>query len=157
MVEEDEFRDAYRAVNARRCVFEKSVLARQCDCHHARRFWLADREGVGCGSAEAGRRCEVLLEALRRKARFALRQSAAISGPLPHAKEVKVQSGGLRGLRALIQPEREAATPVEDVAALTSALERRFGDIERLPYDRVMPHVVHYRGRRAARRKHREE
>ena len=70
MVEENEYRSAYHAVNRRRCAFEKAVLSHRCGCVCSTRFYLADREGVSCDSQEFHRRCTRFLTLLREKARF---------------------------------------------------------------------------------------
>jgi hypothetical protein len=123
------------------------VLAQRCACRHARRFCLADREGVACGSQAANNRCREVLEALRANARFAL-QMTAVHGPLPHAKEIKVQSGGMRGLRAVLHPEQDHSTAVEDVAGLTQRALERFGALDNLPFEQIVQHIVRFEGRR---------
>jgi len=87
MVEEDQYRNTYRNVNERRCVFEKAILSRRCDCMCATRFYLADREGIACDASSAHNRCGHLIRLLRENAKFALKITA-IEGELPHAKEI---------------------------------------------------------------------
>ena len=47
-MEEDEYRSRYAEINEHRCVFEKAINARRCNCSKSRRFMLAGREGVAC-------------------------------------------------------------------------------------------------------------
>jgi len=151
MVEEDKFRTTYRSVNERRCVFEKAILSRRCACMCATRFYLADREGVACDSATAHRRCSRLICLLRENARFALKVTA-IDGELPHAKEIKVQSGGLLGLQHVLRPDLNADNVI-DVAALATLGERTFGTLEKFPYREIVKAIVAYEGRRRPRSK----
>lgn len=145
-MEEDEYRSTYAAVNERRCVLEKALNSRTVTCSHSERFYLADREGVGCKSDAAQRRCLNLLTRMRDGARFAL-QMTHIGGPLPHNKEIKVQVGGLLGLQAQLHPERTEAAAVEDVFGLVNAAEQRFGAVTAFPYQDMVKHITRYQGR----------
>lgn len=144
-MEEDEYRSTYAAVNERRCVLEKAINNRAATCSQAERFYLADREGVGCKSAAAQRRCQELLTRMRDGARFTL-QMTHIGGPLPHNKEIRVQAGGLLGLQALLHPER-ADSVVDDVFGLIDAAEQRFGALDAFPYQDMVKHITRYQSR----------
>jgi len=91
-MEENEYRQMYRAAIPQRCVFEKAVLLRHCACSQARHYNLAEREAVACESAAGREQCEHWLNLLRAKAVFVLQiRSASQAQPnpaLPHAKEV---------------------------------------------------------------------
>ncbi len=131
-MDQDAFRRTYRDVNERSCAFEKSVLTNQCGCSQAARFCIAEREGVRCGSAEGHRQCLEVLALLRDAARFALRSNPT-EGTLAHGKAMKIQVGGLRGIRA--------------------AIDARFGALDRLPFSEIMQHVAAYRGKTRAKRR----
>lgn len=151
-MDEREFRSTYHAVNGLRCVFEKSILSRRSQCSRCSRFHLADREGAACSSPAAQNRCLDLLTRLREKAIFALRITH-IEGELPHAKEIRVQTGGLLGLQRTLTPGTTPDT-IEDIDALISAVLLRHGDLESLPYPEIMQAVVRFEGR--PRRKRRD-
>ncbi len=150
-MEEDEYRSTYNSVNRRRCAFEKALHSRKCKCVQSERFYLADREGVSCLSSQCQLACGQLLDEMRSSARFALRMTL-VHGPLPHNKEIKVQSGGLRGLQSLLHPEQADEEEVRNIAGLVEEARARFGDIESIPYDRIMPYIVSHEGRRKRRR-----
>ncbi|MGB5717314.1 MAG: hypothetical protein WBN81_09495, partial [Gammaproteobacteria bacterium] len=80
-------------------------------------------------------------------ARFALHLTSA-DGPLPHAKEIKVQTGGLLGLQGLIKPERAADANVENAIGLIDAAIEKYGRIGNLPYDIIVQAIVKFEGRR---------
>ena len=149
MVEEDQYRSTYRNVNERRCVFEKAILSRRCDCMCATRFYLADREGVACDASSAHNRCGHLIRLLRENAKFALKVTA-IEGELPHAKEIKVQNGGLLGLQHLLRPDLTAENVI-DVSGLATLGERTFGSLEQFPYREIVKSIVAFEGRRRPR------
>lgn len=144
------FRETYSAINERYCPFEKSILTNQCDCSRAERFCIAEREGVHCKADEAQARCVALLDLLRAQARFALHTTDGRSA-LPHAKAMRVQVGGLRGLHALLHPEAEAPSTIDDIDAIVEAAIAQFGRLEDLPFQRIVQQITAYRGRRPFR------
>lgn len=145
-MDQDAYRKIYRDMNERDCLFEKSVLANQCNCSQASRFYLAEREGVHCRSDDGQRRCEELLQLLRQHSRFALK-SANQTGALPHAKAMRIQVGGLRGLYIALNPGKEAPTKVDDIFALVKSAADKFTSLERLPFQILIKHVAAYKGR----------
>lgn len=150
-MEEDEYRSTYHEINERRCIFEKSINSRRSTCEHGRRFNLADREGVACSSEAGNVRCQVFLDRIRKNASFALQQ-LHINGPLPHAKEVKVQTGGLLGLQGQLYPKKEGAEQVENIAALLREALDRYQEFDNLPYTELVKSIVHFEGRNKRRR-----
>jgi hypothetical protein len=148
------FRDTYSAINERFCPFEKSILTNQCGCRLAERFCIAEREGVHCKTDEAQSRCVRLLQLLRAQARFALKTADGRSA-LPHAKAMRVQVGGLRGLHASLHPEAAIPNPIPDVDAIVEAAVARFGNLDALPFGNIVQQVTAYRGRRPFRERRR--
>lgn len=152
MVEENEYRSTYQAINQHRCQFEKAVLSRRCDCICSTRFYLADREGIACDSSSGAQRCKKFLNLLRENARFALKLTS-ISQELPHTKEIKIQHGGLLGLQRVLQPDLGNYEQIDNIAGLTSLGEQRFGSLEQFPYQEIIKSVVSFQGRRRPRSK----
>lgn len=146
-MEEQEYKATYRAINQRRCVFEKAINSRRCACVHSRRFCLADREGVGCRSAEANALCSELLATMRRNARFALQLTRA-EGPLPHNKEIRVQTGGLLGLQEQLRPELAEQNTVGNIYGLLSQALGVYRQVDALPYEQIVQTIVAFQGRR---------
>jgi hypothetical protein len=146
-MEEQEYRAAYQALNQRRCVFEKAINSRRCGCTQSARFNLADREGVACKSDAGNALCIGLLDALRRNARFPLHLTH-VDGPLPHAKEIRVQIGGLLGLQRLMHPDRAQADTVPNINGLACEAIERYSRIEDLPLDLIVQGIVSFEGRR---------
>lgn len=156
-MDQDAFRKTYRDVNQRACLFEKSVLINQCNCSQAERFCIAEREGVHCLSDQGQQTCARALELLREHARFALRSNED-QAILPHGKAMRVQVGGLRGIRALLEPEADNPVEVPDVNAILLQAIETYGGLEALPYSEIMPAIAAYKGKtRARRRRNRDE
>jgi len=146
-MEEHEYRATYQALSQRHCVFEKAINSRRCSCKQSARFHLADREGVACGSDAGNILCIALLDALRRNARFSLHITHA-DGPLPHAKEIRVQIGGLLGLQKLLHPHLRQADSVLDINGLAIEAIDRYRHVENLPYELIVQSLASFEGRR---------
>ena len=151
-MDQDAFRRTYRDVNERYCAYEKSVLTNECQCSQAERFCIAEREGVRCGDDDAQAQCLEVLALLREAARFALR-AASEEGVLPHGKAMKIQVGGLRGIRAALDPDASTSAPIDDVHGLLCRARDAFGGLAALPYSAIMREVAAYQVKKRSRRK----
>jgi hypothetical protein len=140
-VEEDEYRSKYAELNQQRCVFEKAINSRRCDCSISRRFMLAGREGVGCDCRDDLQLCTSILELIREKARFSLHLTQ-ISDVLPHNKEIRVQVGGIQGLRDATVDDNPGALRVDDIHDVIQQACRKYASIEDLPYTEIVKSVA---------------
>jgi hypothetical protein len=145
-MDQDAYRKLYRDMDGRICLFEKGILARQCNCSQASRFFLAEREGVHCRSDEGQQRCDELLQLLRQHTRFTLK-SANPSGALPHAKVMRIQVGGLQGLALATGSATGEGSELEDIFALVECAIAQFETLDRLPFQEIIKQVAAYRGR----------
>jgi hypothetical protein len=147
------FRRSYEEINERICPYEKALLSTQCNCSQAQRLCIGEREGVQCGSDPAQACCSGFLDWLAEAARFALHSTAGRAG-LPHARAMKLQVGGLRGVRAALVPEAPVVTPIADVHALLERALLRYGDLASLPLPILIRQIAAYQGRpRGGRRR----
>jgi len=148
--DEDAFRSLRAELVAFPCPFERALLSRCAACARARSTLLAERETIGCTSANASERCRAYRATLREKALFALRVDAGSAWPF--GKEIRLQCGGLLGLRHALTPDQDQEPPVEDADALLCAALDRFGALDALPYSVIMRSVTGYSPRRRGRR-----
>ena len=151
-MDEEAYRQIYREVNDRQCLYEKAILATHCACSQMRKICLAEREAAHCESDAARGRCEQYLAALRRAMRFALKSSDEGSS-LPHAKAMRLQVGGMRGLYRALHPGQEPRTPIPDVHALLLQGLERWKRFENFPYDIIIHEVAAWEGRKPRRGK----
>ncbi len=150
-MDEKEYRTAYKDLNSRPCVFEKAMLARCVACSQANKVNIAVREGMGCGTEAAQSDCALFKNLLKQNARFVL-QINDLNQPLPHAKDLRMQCGGLAGLRELMRhPSREPSLPENDVRAWIVAGKNWFGGLNDLPYQQIARQIAHFKGRRRKR------
>ena len=146
-MDEQAFRDAYKAVNPRACPFEKAILNCQGGCREAKRVNIAERVSVSCLDAQAQDDCAHLLGMLQHNAAFALKTTHP-DEVLPHAKYVKVQCGGLLGLQGVLHPERSGEMLVADIRDLVLEAQERFGGLPDLPYSEIVRGIAGFQLRR---------
>ena len=145
-MDEDQYRSTYNNVNPNRCVFEKSMNNRRCDCSLKHRFLIATREGVACRSEKSLAHCTKLLNTMRDNARFVLKV-ITVDGPMPHNKELRVQAGGMMGLQKLMfanddsLPDKAPDT-VEDIHKVVDATLLKYGSIENIPYSLIVQDIA---------------
>ena len=70
---------------------------------------------------------------------------------IPHAKEMKVQCGGLLGLQLALYPEMTGDTGVANIYALVEQVLGQFESMDALPYGDVVKSIAIYEGRRKKR------
>lgn len=145
-MDQDEFRKTYRTVNERNCVYEKAILTNNCACSLSHKFCIAEREGVHCGSDQAQADCIQLLETLRQQARFALKGTPDGTA-LPHAKAMRVQVGGLRGIASVLHPDAPIPAHIDDIHATIRSAISAFGGLDHLPFSAIMQQIAAYKGR----------
>ncbi len=141
-MDEQQYKATYNSINPQRCVFEKAINSRVCNCSKAQRFNLADREGVACTSIQGLERCSQLISSLRNNARFALRR-LSVDKALAHTEEIKVQNGGLLGLQSKI--EKHAHPTVTDIYALITSARKKFNNLQDFPYSKLMQVIATYK------------
>ena len=145
MVEENQYRQTYRDVNSLPCPYGRAILTRCCNCEKSERLLIAGRESVGCNNPVIHQHCTSLLEHIRNKALFAIKMTQ-LDGPLPFAKEMKIQCGGLRGLADILQSEENKI--VKNVAGLVLTVVDRYPSLDELPYEQIIVAINKYQHRR---------
>jgi len=151
-MDEDIYRDTYRNVITTKCVFEKAINSRQIQCGQANKIRLADREAVSCRSKDICETCTQFLEILRNKALFSLKLLDH-TGPLPHAKEIKVQMGSVIGLALDKYNEPLKDYKSEKIDQLINAGLEKYNSLDNMPYEQLMRSIVNYEGRSKRRNK----
>ncbi len=132
-MDETAYRQILSATITSACPFEKTILTNCAACSKAEKRNIAEREIVACNNAEALERCIALRNLLRLNFTFALGRPH-IDGPLPHAQEMRMQCGGLRGLQFSL----DASDQVRDVAALLEMSQQKFGSLTDFPYEQIV-------------------
>lgn len=142
-MDEAAFRHAKGEINRLPCVFERALLARHAVCECAVRHQIAERETIACAQPVARAACGELLSLLREKSAFALGVADA-RRILPHAMVMKIECGGLDGLRDALAP----GAPAANVHALVRAGIDTHGALADLPFERIVRGIAAWKGRR---------
>ena len=142
-MDEDQFRETYKALNPQRCVFEKAINSRRCDCRYKCTFLLASREGVKCEAPQGAELCSELLDNMRQTSRFSLKL-LTVDGPLPHNRELQVQAGGITQLKVLI--DSDASAEMDIYTVVNNALTV-WGDFDKIPYHQLVAGIASYQPR----------
>lgn len=143
MVDETAFRHVKDEINRLPCAFEKALLARHAVCELAAQHHVAERETVECVHPVARAVCVQMIGLLREKSAFALRLPDTHRA-LSHTMLMKVQCGGLDGLKTLLDPR--ALAP--NVRRLMRLAQERYGDLAALPFSEIVQGVAASRPRR---------
>jgi hypothetical protein len=141
-MDESAYKKTYAEVAGRPCVFEQALLGHCAACSLALHIQIAEREAATCPLAASHARCHDLHNQLRRCFSFAL--GVPTDGELPHAKEMRVQCGGLMGMQQLLSGDAEVA----DVDALITEVMAEWGDWSEVPWSEVVHEAAqNYKGR----------
>lgn len=127
---------AYRQVLASTpylCPFEKSLLSGCVACSQQNSRQIAERVVLSCNSVSSWSACVALRDVFRLNFTFALGRTH-IDGPLPHAQEMRMQCGGLRGLQRVLS----GCVAVGDVAVLILQAKRAYGELEQFPFMQIV-------------------
>jgi hypothetical protein len=141
-MDEHAYHATRKEINPLPCVFEKALLARCVVCALSVRHLLAERETVACTDPVARAGCARLADLLREKSAFALKLKEA-ARILPHAMTMKIQCGGLNGLRDVLDP----GAPTPDVVHLVRKAQDS-GGLEALPFSTIVQGVAHWQARK---------
>lgn len=151
-MDQDAFHKTYREINDRVCIFEKAILSRNCDCPHATKLLIAEREAMHCNLAAGHELCSEFIDHLLPHTRFSLRIND-YDAALPHGKAMKLQVGGLRGLYMALHQETKAPEQIKNAYELIRQAKAQFDDLGQLPFQLLIQQVAAYQGRQRAPRK----
>lgn len=141
-MDESAFREMLSGIVAP-CPFERSILRGCAACAQSEKMQVAERELVKCRNTASHSRCSELYAHLRRSFSFAL-GTLRVDTPLPHAQEMRVQCGGLKGLQHTLN----GSTEVANVDELLGNALRQWDEIAEIPYsDVVHAAATVYKGR----------
>lgn len=147
-MDEEQYKNRYKELNTRPCVFGRAIQRGCLQCRHAQKMLLAERELMGCTSAHYYGTCEQLSCLLHEKARFPLHLPHT-DEPLPFAKEMKVQCGGLLGIYlALPGNKHHDGGEKPEMSRLLGGLANYYPNLDKLPFSDVVKFISHYQLRK---------
>lgn len=150
-MDEEQFRATYHRLNPTRCIFEKAITNRRCDCEKKRKFTLATREGIACRTDTDLQQCTHFLNKLRDSSRFALK-IVTVDGPFPHNKELRVQAGGTLALQKMLYSQSSQPEVTTNINQLIRTALLEYGSLEDIPYGELIKGVLTYKVRNKKRK-----
>lgn len=142
-MDEDAFKSARADINRLPCVFENALLSGCAVCELSASHAVAERQIIACTSPVARVDCGQLAALLREKSAFALRLTST-RRILPHAMMMKIQCGGLQGMRQALDPV--AGQP--DVRRMVLKGRERYGELAMLPFSEIVQGVAAFQLRK---------
>ncbi len=115
------------------CPFEKSLLSGCVACLQVNSRQIAEREVLSCNSPFSWLQCVDLRDSFRMNFTFALGKPH-IDGPMPHAQEMRMQCGGLRGLQFVLAGD----VVVSDVSTLILQAQKQYGALAQFPFMQIV-------------------
>ncbi len=147
-MDETAYHTARGEINRLPCVFEKALLSHSVVCGLSTGHSIAERVTMACTDPLARATCARLSGLLREKSAFALKIKEA-TRILPHAMMMKIQCGGLNGLKDVLDPE----APAPNVHRLVRQAQEEYGSLDALPFSRIVQGVAHWQGRKRSQPK----
>lgn len=147
-MDSDLLRETCDTINECACAYEKTILTHQGDCSRGERYCIAEREGVRCSLARAQAQCRDYLHQLRIQSRFVFK-NVQLASELAHAKAMRLQIGGLRGLHVALYPDQPVPAQIEDIHSLLYVAAREYGHFTGLPFQVIVQQLAAYQGRPA--------
>jgi hypothetical protein len=136
----------------RRCPFAAPITTGRAACSHAVEVVRRGGCEYDCDDADAHRRCGAVFNGLKHVGLAALGVADDLT-QMPHSALVKVQTGGLAGLRRLLALEGGADAPIADVSLLTAQAAQTHGGVARIPFAEVAGDIADCRLDRRSRRR----
>jgi hypothetical protein len=143
-MDEQAFRQRLASLAQRCCPFAKAILSDCVACSQSDRVQIAERELVVCETEASHSRCEELHELMRHGFGFSI-GVLDDAAPIPHAHEMRIQCGGLKGLSRV----KRGTEAVDDVDGLLRQVAPNTDALQGLPLSAVV-HAARecYKGRR---------
>jgi hypothetical protein len=146
-MDEQAYRNTFHEVNQYPCPFGKAMLTNRCACEKFQRLNLAEREAAACISPQAHSLCEHLLELFYLKTRFAV-GIVDLEQPIPHAKAMRTQCGGMVGLRELLNIQHSEQYEVDNIYSLIQTAIETYDSLDKMPFTDIVSSVRQYKVRR---------
>lgn len=116
----------------RKCPFAAPITTGRAACTKASEVVRRGGSEYDCTDVAAHSRCEAFFGELKQTGLAAFDVPDDLT-QMPHSVLVKIQTGGLTGLRRLLEPDIDPASPVHDVATLVDAAVAAYGSIGQVP------------------------
>ncbi len=133
------------------CAFSQTLIGGQFTCAHAEAVVRRGGAEIACRSADASLRCATLLQSLKDAALPTFGVTDDLLS-MPHSVLVKIQFGGLLGVRRLLDAGGDATGSVADINALLEQALDKFGILNAIPCADIIDDMTGFQPRRRGKR-----
>lgn len=122
------------------CPFQTPIIAGDFACRQGKAVTARIGPQIHCRSEESLEICHRIYEQLKSFGLLALGMKDDLS-TTPHKCYLKVQYGGLIGLKQLSSENNDLDKGIEDISQLIQSVTHRGSNIENLPYQDLVPYI----------------
>ena len=134
-----------------KCAFSQTLIGGQFGCAHAEPVVRRGGAEIACRSADGAQRCTTLLQCLKDAALPAFGVEDDLLS-MPHSVLVKIQFGGLLGVRCLLDATLSDADSVTDINALVEQALDKFTALDAVPCAGIVADMTGFKPRRRGKR-----
>jgi len=129
------------------CPFSAPLIKNDFSCHNAIEIIRRGGAEIACDSLDAHTSCSNLHNTIKMAALQAMELDDDLL-TLPHNILVKIQYGGLLGLKNIIEASIVEDNNVDDIVSLVTAAIEKFKTVDRIPLAPVTEAIINYKVQR---------
>lgn len=129
------------------CPFSTPLVKNDYFCIYAQEIIRRGGAEIACQNQHAHSRCSELHNTMKTAALQAMDLEDDLLS-LPHSVLVKIQYGGLTGLKKLTEDSVQTDSRVDDIDSLVSAAMDKFTSIDTIPMASITSSIMDYKAQR---------
>ena len=130
-----------------KCAFSNTLVSGHYGCEKAVQVTRRGGPDVVCASDEAHQRCEMLFQLMKQASLPAFGVEDDLLS-MPHSVLVKIQYGGLLGLRRLLKGDEAESAKINNIHDLVSQAIGKHGGLDAIPFPALVEDVTSYQLKR---------
>jgi hypothetical protein len=130
-----------------KCAFSNTQVTGQFACENGKPVTRRDGPNVVCTSDEAHQQCELLFQRMKQAALPAFGVEDDLLS-MPHSVMVKIQFGGLLGLRRLQGTNTDESADVNNIHGLVVQAIGKHGGLDTIPCQALVEDMTSYKLKR---------
>ena len=129
------------------CPFSAPLIKNDFACTNAKEIIRRGGAEIACKNQAAHKNCSALHNAIRAAALQAMDLEDDLL-TLPHNALVKIQYGGLLGLKIITEADIQQNDSVDDVVSLVSNALDKFSNVDNIPLSSITKTIIEYKVQR---------
>ena len=129
------------------CPFSAPLVKNDFSCNYAQEIIRRGGAEIACQDQHAHSRCSELHNTIKTAALQAMNLEDDLLS-LPHSVLIKIQYGGLTGLKVLIEDSVQTDSRVDDIVSLVSKAMDKFTTLDAIPMASITATIMDYKAQR---------